>query len=160
QVHKEGDRVAIYTRSLNDVTAAVPEVVEAVHQLPARDVILDGEVIALDKDERPLPFQDTMRRFGRRLDVDALRAELPVVPFFFHILRCDGEDYLDHPFSDRLTHLGRIVPTRMCVPRIITADVEDAKRFEADALARGHEGLMAKSLSAPYAAGRRGSAWL
>jgi DNA ligase-1 len=160
QVHKQGDRVAIYTRSLNDVTPAVPEVVEAVRQLPAHDLILDGEVIALDPDGRPLPFQVTMRRFGRRLDVASLQAELPVVPFFFDILRLDGEELLDHQLHQRLTRLDAIVPPSMRVPRAVTADVEEAKRFEASALERGHEGLMAKSLSAPYAAGRRGSAWL
>ena len=160
QVHKDGDRIAIYTRSLNDVTKAVPEVCEAVRALPANDLILDGEVIALDTAERPLPFQVTMRRFGRRLDVESLRAELPVVPFFFDILRADGEDLLDHPFGDRLTRLEAAIPEQMRVPRIITSDVELATRFQTAALDRGHEGLMAKSLSAPYAAGRRGSAWL
>ena len=160
QVHKQGDRIAIYTRSLNDVTPAVPEVTEAVRTFAAGELILDGEVIALDKNERPLPFQDTMRRFGRRLDVDALRAELPVVPFFFDILRIDGEDLLDHQLHQRLTRLDAVVPPTMRVPRVVTADVGEAKRFEATALDRGHEGLMAKSLSAPYAAGRRGSAWL
>jgi len=160
QVHKLGDRVAVYTRSLNDVTRAVPEVTEAVRAFPAEELILDGEVIALDAAERPLPFQVTMRRFGRRLDVDALRGQLPVAPFFFDILRLDGEDLLDQQLHQRLTRLDAIVPASMRVPRMVTADVEEAKRFEATALERGHEGLMAKSLSAPYAAGRRGSAWL
>ena len=160
QVHKQGDRVAIYTRSLNEVTAAVPEVVEAVRRLPADALILDGEVIALDAGARPLPFQVTMRRFGRRLDIASLQAELPVVPFFFDILKQDGEDLLDAPFRERLTLLESVIARPMCVPRVITADVEEAKRFEAAALDRGHEGLMAKSLDAPYAAGRRGSAWV
>ena len=160
QVHKQGDRIAVYTRSLNDVTPAVPEVTEAVRAFPADELILDGEVIALDAAERPLPFQVTMRRFGRRLDVDALRAQIPVSPFFFDILRVDGEDLLDHQLHQRLTRLDSIVPASMRVRRTVTADVDEAKRFEAGALERGHEGLMAKSLSAPYAAGRRGSAWL
>jgi ATP-dependent DNA ligase I len=160
QVHKDGGRVVVYTRSLNDVSAAVPEVVEAVRAMPAQDLILDGEVIALGPDERPLPFQVTMRRFGRRLDVDALRAELPVVPFFFDILRLDGEDLLDQQLHQRLTRLEAVVPPGMRVPRVVTSNAAEAKRFEATALERGHEGLMAKSLSAPYAAGRRGSAWL
>jgi len=138
----------------------VPEVTEAVRAFPAEELILDGEVIALDAAERPLPFQVTMRRFGRRLDVDALRGQLPVAPFFFDILRLDGEDLLDQQLHQRLTRLDAIVPASMRVPRTVTADVEEAKRFEATALERGHEGLMAKSLSAPYAAGRRGSAWL
>jgi DNA ligase-1 len=160
QVHRQDDRVAIYTRSLNEVTGAVPEVVEAVRALPVRELILDGEVIALDREERPLPFQVTMKRFGRKLDVAALRSELPVVPFFFDVLRLDGEDLLDHALADRLTRLEAVVPASMRVPRIVTADLEEAKRFETGALERGHEGLMAKALGAPYAAGRRGSAWL
>ena len=160
QVHKQDERIAIYTRSLNDVTAAVPEVVEAVRAFPARELILDGEVIALDRDERPLPFQITMRRFGRKLDIASLQAELPVVPFFFDVLRIDGEGLLDCPLAERLTRLEAILPPSMRVPRIVTADVDEAKRFEASAVERGHEGLMAKSLTAPYAAGRRGSAWL
>jgi DNA ligase-1 len=145
QVHKQGDRIAVYTRSLNDVTPAVPEVTEAVRAFPAEELILDGEVIALDKDERPLPFQVTMRRFGRRLDVDALRGELPVVPFFFDILRLDGEDLLDHQLHQRLTRLDSIVPPAMRVPRAVTADVDEAKRFEAGALEVGS----ATSTSAP-----------
>jgi DNA ligase-1 len=160
QVHRRDDRVAVYTRSLNDVTGAVPEVVEAVLGLSAGELILDGEVIALAADGRPLAFQDTMRRFGRRLDVDALRVELPVTPFFFDLLRVDGEDLLDHPLAERLRRLDATVPADVRVPRITTADVDEARRFEADALARGHEGVMAKSPTAPYAAGRRGSAWL
>jgi DNA ligase-1 len=160
QVHKRDDRIAVYTRSLNDVSAAVPEVLEAVRALGARELILDGEVIALTTDERPLPFQVTMRRFGRRLDVDTLRAELPLMPFFFAVLLCDGEDLLDRPLAERLQRLDAVVPQALRVPRTVTADVDEAKQFEADALARGHEGVMVKSLAAPYAAGRRGSAWL
>ncbi|HEX6050802.1 MAG TPA: ATP-dependent DNA ligase [Gemmatimonadaceae bacterium] len=160
QVHRQGDRVSVYTRSLNEVTGAVPEVVEAVLAFPARELILDGEVIALDRDERPLPFQVTMRRFGRKLDVEALRADLPVQPFFFDVMHLDGDDLLDHSFIDRLARLEAVVPPAMRVPRIITADPNEARQFEAGVLERGHEGLMAKSLVAPYAAGRRGSAWL
>ena len=160
QVHRSGERVAVYTRSLNDVTAAVPEVVDAVRALPVRDIILDGEVIALTAERRPLPFQDTMRRFGRKLDVESLRAELPVTPVFFDVLRVDGEDLLDLPLSERLSRLDSLVPASRRVPRLTTDDLEVAKQFEADTLAHGHEGVMAKLPSAPYAAGRRGSAWL
>src|SRR5262245_22670018 len=159
QVHRRDDRVAVYTRNLNDVTAAVPEVVEAVRALPARDLILDGEVIALTPDGKPHAFQTTMRRFGRRLDVDALRAELPLSAFFFDILY-EGEPVIDEPLSTRLERLDRIVPPALRVPRIVTADAEDAARFQADAVARGQEGVMVKSPSAPYAAGRRGAGWL
>jgi DNA ligase-1 len=160
QVHKSDQRVAVYTRSLNDVTAAVPEVVEAALELPARELILDGEVIALGPGQRPLPFQDTMRRFGRKIEVASLRAELPLAAFFFDLLLQDGELLLDQPLEARLARLKLLVPPSQQVPGIITDDREEADRFEAAALAHGHEGLMAKSLIAPYAAGRRGSAWL
>ncbi len=160
QVHRSGDRVAIYTRNLNDVTTRVPEVLSAVLSLSARELILDGEVIALDRADRPLPFQVTMSRFGRRLDVETLRAELPLSPFFFDVLWCDGDDYLDRPLSDRLQRLDAIIPASMRVPRLMTSDLEAARRFQADALGKGHEGVMVKVPTAPYAAGRRGSAWL
>jgi DNA ligase-1 len=90
QVHKQDDEVRVYSRLLNDVTIAVPELVEEVRALPARELILDGEVIALRPDGTPHSFQTTMRRFGRRLDVERLRAELPLTPFFFDLLRRDG----------------------------------------------------------------------
>jgi len=160
QVHVKDDRVAVYTRNLNDVTARVPEVVEAVRAVSARELILDGEVIALAPDGRPRSFQETMRRFGRRLEIDALRAELPLTPFFFDILYRDGETLIDAPLGERLPQLDAVMPTSLRVPRMVTADPDDAARFQADALARGHEGVMVKSLAATYAAGRRGSAWL
>jgi DNA ligase-1 len=160
QVHRRDDRVAVYTRSLNDVTAAVPEVVEAVRALSARELILDGEVIALGSDGRPHSFQMTMRRFGRRLDVLKLREELPLQAFFFDVLFHDGESIVDEPLSARLVRLDIVAPPSLQVPRLVTVDQEEAIRFQADALARGHEGVMVKSLTAPYAAGRRGSAWL
>ncbi|MGQ0714564.1 MAG: ATP-dependent DNA ligase [Gemmatimonadaceae bacterium] len=160
QVHRAGDRVAVYTRNLNDVTIRVPEVVEAVCGFAAHELILDGEVIALAASGRPLSFQDTMRRFGRRLDVAAMRSELPLTPYFFDVLYHDGEDVLDRPLSSRLDLLDAIVPRASRVPRVITGDVDEAKRWQRGALDRGHEGVMVKSLAAPYAAGRRGSAWI
>ena len=160
QVHRSGERVAIYTRNLNDVTARLPEIVEFVQSLDSRELILDGEVLALATDGRPRSFQETMSRFGRRLDVDRLRAELPLTPFFFDVLLYDGEETIDRPLDERLTMLDRILPDAARVPRVITRDEEEAKRFQAGALERGHEGVLVKSLSAPYAAGRRGSAWV
>ena len=160
QVHRQDDRVAVYTRNLNDVTDRVPEVVDAARALPAHELILDGEVLSLMSSGRPRSFQDTMRRFGRRLDIDSLRIELPLTPFVFDILYHDGESLIDCPLSERLERIARIVPNGMCVPRIATSDVQEAERFQAIALERGHEGVMVKSLSAPYAAGRRGSAWI
>ena len=160
QVHRAEDRVAVYTRNLNNVTGRVPEVVDAARSLDARELILDGEVIALAASGRPLSFQDTMRRFGRRLDVDALRTELPLTPYFFDVLLCDGEETLDRALAERLRMLDAIVPDTFRVPRLVTTDVDEAKHFQAGALARGHEGIVVKSLAAPYAAGRRGSAWI
>ena len=160
QVHRLGDRVAVYTRNLNAVTAAVPEVVEAVRGLAARELMLDGEVIALGPGNRPLPFQETMRRFGRRKEIEPLRAELPLTPFFFDILLLDGVELLDQPLSTRLLRLESVLPEALRVPRILTGRPEEAEAFLADALRHGHEGVMAKSPLAPYAAGRRGSAWL
>ncbi len=160
QVHRRGDEVAVYTRSLNEVTNAVPEVVDAVRRLRAQEVILDGEVISLAADGRPLSFQDTMRRFGRRINVEKLRDDLPLTPFFFDLLLHDGESVIDHPLSQRIERLDGIAGGEWRVPRIVTASIEEAQNFQVDALARGHEGVMVKSLSAPYAAGRRGSAWI
>ena len=160
QVHRSGEKVAVYTRNLNEVTEAVPEVVDAVRALPVRDLILDGEVLALDPGGRPLAFQQTMRRFGRRLDVEQLRAELPLRPFFFDILLLDGEELLDQPAGERAARLARLLPPDLRVSRIETASVDEAGQFFTQALGTGHEGLMAKALDAPYEAGRRGKAWL
>jgi DNA ligase-1 len=159
QVHKSGDRVAVYSRRLNDVSAAVPEVVEAVARLPARELILDGEALALRPDGTPHPFQITMRRFGRRLDVERLRGELPITPFLFDLLYLDGSLLQDEPLSRRLSTLAELAP-RLLVPRLVTASAEDARRFLQSALDAGHEGIMAKALDAPYEAGRRGRRWL
>ena len=104
QVHRSGDDVVVYSRSLNDVTAAVPEVVEAVRALPVKDLILDGEVLSLHPDGRPQPFQVTMRRFGRKLDVHRMRSELPMTPFWFDLLYLNGGNLLDEPQSRRLPH--------------------------------------------------------
>ena len=159
QVHRRDDRVQVYTRSLLEVTDAVPEVVDAVRALPSRELILDGEVIALNPDGRPRSFQTTMQRFGRRLNVLKLREELPLDVFFFDLLH-DGESIVDESLESRLVKLDAIIPESLRVPRIVTANVEEAQRFQADALERGHEGVMVKTLSASYAAGKRGAAWL
>ncbi|PYP31328.1 MAG: ATP-dependent DNA ligase [Gemmatimonadetes bacterium] len=160
QVHKAGDEVRVFSRQLNDVTVAVPEVVEATRGLLVRDTILDGEAIALRPDGRPQPFQVTMRRFGRKLDVDRLRAELPLALFWFDILYADGSPLLDEPYARRLAALEELVPAARRVSRIVTADPREAAAFYERALAAGHEGLMAKALDARYDAGARGAAWL
>lgn len=160
QVHRSGSDVRVFTRNLNDVTARVPEVVESVKKLPARELILDGEVLALDADQRPHTFQTTMRRFGRRLDVHALLQELPIKPFFFDCLYADGEDFVDSPEGERFDVLSRVASPELRVERLVTADTAQADEFLEKALALGHEGLMAKAIEAPYEAGRRGASWL
>jgi DNA ligase-1 len=160
QVHKSGDQVAVYSRRLNDVTPAVPELVETIRALPIRDLILDGEVIALRENGNPHPFQVTMSRFGRRLDIERQRRELPLTPFFFDLLYLDGGALIDQPSRERLRTLAEVVPASMLVPRLETSSQEEAQRFLQTALERGHEGIMAKSLDAPYEAGHRGRRWL
>ena len=160
QVHKAGDQVAVYSRRLNEVTAAVPELVEAVRALPARELILDGEVIALRENGSPHPFQVTMSRFGRRLDIDRLRTELPLTPFFFDLLYLNGGALIDEPAHRRLFQLQGTVPQSMLVPRLLTSSTLDAQAFLQQALSSGHEGIMAKALDAPYEAGHRGRRWL
>jgi ATP-dependent DNA ligase I len=160
QVHKVEDEVRVFSRSLRDVTIAVPEVVNIVRALPARELILDGEVIALTPGGAPHPFQITMRRFGRKLDVDRLRQELPVTPFFFDALFLDGDPLIDEPLARRAAVLADHVPAANRVPRVVTASPAEAEAFAKGAVDAGHEGVMAKAIDGTYAAGRRGSAWL
>ena len=160
QVHRVGDEVRIFSRALNDVTAALPEVVAAVRRLPARQIVLDGEAIALRPDGSPHPFQTTMRRFGRRLDVERLRVELPMTPFFFDCLHLDGSALIDEPLARRVVVLDDVAGAGLTAPRQQVVTPGEAESFAAAALASGHEGVMMKALDAPYAAGRRGSAWI
>src|SRR5579871_6096798 len=155
QVHRSGGDVVVYSRALNDVTAAVPEVVEAVRALPARDLILDGEVLSLHPDGRPQPFQITMRRFGRKLDVPRMREELPMTPFWFDLLYLNGGSLLDEPQSRRFQSLAEIAGSSL-IPHTTTSDSAKADEFLAQSLQIGHEGIMAKALDARYAAGSRG----
>jgi DNA ligase-1 len=160
QAHRSGDQVSVFTRSLDEVTDRVPEVVEAVRALDAGSLVLDGEAIALQPDGRPHPFQVTGSRFGSRTAVDTLRREIPLTPFIFDILHADGEDLLDQPAEQRGRWLAAIVPESMRVPRMVPGSTDQAAAFQADTLARGHEGVLVKSLDAPYAAGRRGAGWI
>lgn len=159
QVHKSGDDVRVFTRNLRDVTPAVPEVVVAVKQLAAREAILDGEVIALRTDGAPHPFQVTMQRFGRKLEVEKMRGEIPLTPFFFDLLYADGESLVDFSQESRVARLGIIAPS-LVVPIIVRPTAESARQFLDETLRRGHEGVMVKALGAGYAAGRRGQQWL
>lgn len=154
QVHRHGDDVGVYTRSLADITHRVPEIVDIVRALPACDLILDGETLALDEDGGPRPFQDTMSRFG----ADVSR-ELALRPWFFDLLHVDGRDLLDEPLSVRLGELNRVAGDwRM--PGVVTSDPSAAEEVSREALAAGHEGVVVKAIDSLYSAGRRGKSWV
>ena len=155
QIHRQGDEVTVYTRSLDEVTARLPEVVEATLALPVTSLIADGEAIALRPDGRPHRFQVTASRFGR-----ADRTDQPLSVFYFDLLHLDGTDLLDAPATERAAALDAIVPQSQRVDRLTTTDTQAAQRFLDATLAAGHEGVMAKSPTAPYEAGRRGAGWL
>ncbi len=159
QVHRSDADVRIFTRNLKEVTDRLPEVVELIGGLPVDSLILDGEVIALRRDGRPHPFQVTMGRFGSTLDVAQAQRSLPLTPFFFDVLHADGRDVLDLPLRERHHFLDRL-PPQLLVRRLVSTDPDQAQRFLEDVLAAGHEGVVVKSLDAPYAAGRRGASWL
>ncbi|MBX8691733.1 ATP-dependent DNA ligase, partial [Mycobacterium sp. 20091114027_K0903767] len=156
QIHRKGSDVSVYTRSLDDVTHRLPEVVEATLALPATELIADAEAIALRPDGRPHPFQVTAARFGRKTPNDLE----PLSVFFFDLLHVDGRDLLDLPTDQRLASLDALIPQDRRVDRVVTADSDIARQFLDRTLAAGHEGVMAKSPTAPYEAGRRGAGWL
>ena len=159
QVHRDGDEVRVWTRSLREITAAVPELVDQVRALPCRTAVLDGETLALDDDGRPRAFQDTMSRFGSD---DGEQGGL-LSPFFFDLLHLDGCDLLDEPLEQRLDALAGLLAAdahaHLRMPGVRRPDPEQAAQVLDDALTAGHEGVVVKSLAAPYAAGRRGKAW-
>ena len=150
QVHRSGDEVRVFSRSLDDITARVPELVAAARALPSEAVVLDGEALALKPDGRPEPFQVTASRLGQ----GRLSAQ------FFDVLHAGGEDLIDRPGAERFAALEELVPEDQRVPRAVAADADAARSVLDEALARGHEGVLVKSLEAPYAAGRRGAGWL
>ncbi|WP_275557717.1 ATP-dependent DNA ligase [Streptomyces sp. 5-6(2022)] len=166
QVHRDGEEVRIYTRTLDEITERLPEVVTAARELAVDRAILDGEVILLDAEGRPRPFQETSGRVGSRLDVAGASAALPLSPVFFDLLVVDDHDLLDLPTRERHAELARIAPGPRRVRRLVADDPADpetrraAGEFAADVLARGHEGVLVKGLEAPYGAGRRGASWL
>ncbi|MFF4851520.1 ATP-dependent DNA ligase [Streptomyces sp. NPDC001194] len=164
QVHRDGDGVRVYTRSLDDITGRLPEVAELALALPGERFILDGEVIGQAPDGRPVPFQEVASRVGSRLDVEAARRTLPVVPYFFDVLAAGDEVLLDSPVRERYAALAALVPQESRVRRLVVEDPREqapqAEEFWAETLRRGHEGVMVKGLDSAYAAGRRGRQWL
>jgi len=160
QVHRIGTDVAVFTRTLDDITVRVPEITEAVLALDVRAAVFDGEAVALAPDGRPRPFQVTASRTGSQMDVARQRADTPLTPFFFDLLHLDGTDLIDEPTHVRQARLAAVMPAHLLVPRLVTEDIDAAGAFFADAVGRGHEGVVVKSPDATYAAGRRGSEWI
>ncbi|WP_425246252.1 ATP-dependent DNA ligase [Streptomyces sp. NEAU-NA10] len=163
QVHRDGDSVRIHTRTLDDITDRLPELTSAALRLPCSRFVLDGEVIAFDDTGRPRSFQETSGRVGSRVDVATAARSVPVSPVFFDVLSVDDRDLLDLPFAERHAELARLVPEPMRVRRTVVSGPQDlpaAEEFLEETLLRGHEGVVVKSLAAPYSAGRRGASWL
>ncbi|QUC60376.1 ATP-dependent DNA ligase [Streptomyces sp. A2-16] len=163
QIHRDGDAVRLYTRTLDDITDRLPELTAAALELRGERFILDGEVIAFDEDGRPRSFQETAGRVGSRVDVTTAAEAVPVSPVFFDALSVDDRDLLDLPFAERHAELARLAPEPMRVRRTLVSGPDDlgaAEEFLAETLKRGHEGVVVKSLDAPYSAGRRGASWL
>src|SRR5947208_3949066 len=157
QAHLSGGNVRLFTRTLDDITARRPEVVAVLARLPVRAAVLDGELIALREDGRPLPFQDTA---SRTATTEAGGPAVPLSVFLFDALHLEGADLIDLPYWKRHAELAWAVPVELLMPRLVTASAEEATAFFTDALAHGHEGVVVKSLAAPYAAGRRGAGWI
>jgi DNA ligase-1 len=159
QIHRQAGDVRLFTRTLDEVTARLPEIVDAVLAMPAESMVADGEAIALKPDGRPQPFQVTASRFGSRTSVAQLRETLPLSLFVFDVLHLDGDDLLDRPLTERRARLEQVVPEAMRVPYVTTSDPARAQEFFDATLSAGHEGVLVKSIDAPYEAGRRGASW-
>src|SRR5579859_5386154 len=157
QAHLREGRVRLFTRTLDEITGRLPDVVAVLGKLPVRAAVLDGELIALREDGRPLPFQDTASRTATQ---DAASEPVPLSVFLFDALHLDGADLIDLPDARRHSELAWAVPPELLMPRLVTGSVEEATAFFRDAIARGHEGVVVKSLDTPYTAGRRGAGWI
>jgi DNA ligase-1 len=160
QVHKYDGQVRVYTRTLEEITGRLPEVVEAVAALPAPSIVLDGEAVALGPGGRPRPFQETAARTASRLDVATLREQVPLTTYFFDLLHLEGHDVLDESAATRFEALDAALPRGLVVPRLITDDPREVTTFFEQIVADGHEGVVVKALDAGYEAGRRGSSWV
>ena len=158
QAHISGGSVRLFTRTLDDITARLPEVAAALAALPARNAVFDGELIALRPDGRPYAFQDTAARAAS--EVTAPDGTVPLSVFLFDVLHLDGANLIDLPDVERRAALEGAVPPEMLMPRLVTGDADEADAFFRAAVAQGHEGVVVKSLATPYAAGRRGAGWI
>jgi DNA ligase-1 len=160
QIHKDGEEIRVFTRHLKDVTQRVPEIVAMTRGFRSDKAILEGETFAMRPDGRPLPFQTTMRRFGRVRDIERMKEEIPLTSYFFDLLYLDGEPLFDVPYRKRFGLLSETVPPEYRIPRIVTAEENAVRDFLTRSLEAGHEGIMAKGVDSRYVAGHRGFYWL
>jgi ATP-dependent DNA ligase I len=163
QVHRHGAEVRVFTRTLDDITHRVPEVAAAIGALDISCAVLDGEAVALRPDGRPYPFQLTSARAASQADPAGSAdgpGRIPLTVFLFDVLHLNGTDLIDSPASERFAELTRAAPADLVIPRLVTTDAAEAEGFFTAAVGRGHEGVVVKSLGAPYGAGRRGSDWI
>jgi len=159
QIHKRGDEVRVFSRRLTDVTASVPEVVEMASGLPAKELLVEGEVVALDARGRPRPFQDLMRRFRRVHEIEELRDEIPLRLYLFDVVYRDGDVLVGRPYRERWEILSDLAPPELLAPRVLVTDVTKIESFLKEAMDAGHEGIMAKALDSDYTPGKRGKKW-
>jgi DNA ligase-1 len=160
QIHKEGEEIRAFTRHLKEVTARVPEIVSVARGFRFDKAIFEGETFAARPDGRSLPFQTTMRRFGRVQDIERMKEEVPLTSHFFDLLYLEGKPLFDEPYQKRFQLLSERVPSAYRIPQIVTADEKEIREFLQESLKAGHEGIMAKGIDSPYLAGHRGSYWL
>src|SRR5256712_1321972 len=156
QIHRKGDAVKIFSRRLSDVTSSLPEIVTIAKALPASEFLLEGEVVAVDREGKPLPFQDLMRRFRRVHGIESAQEEIPLKLYLFDVLHLDGRTLIDEPYRVRWEILERLVPPELLTARRIAQRKEEIEAFLQEALVAGHEGLMAKQLESTYSVGKRG----
>jgi DNA ligase-1 len=159
QIHRRGDAVRIFSRRLSDVTSSLPEIEAIARSLPASEFLLEGEVVAVDANGKPLPFQDLMRRFRRVHGIEAAQEEIPLKLYLFDLLHMDGRTLIDEPYRVRWERLEALVPQEYLTARRIVTRKEEIESFLKDALVAGHEGLMAKALDSTYSVGKRGKKW-
>lgn len=160
QIHRLGDDLRVFSRRLSDVTASLPEIAELARAIPSQAFVLEGELLAVDRDDRPLPFQELMRRFRRVHEIEAHRKSMLLELRLFDLLHLDGRMLIDLPYEERFAALEKLVPPKLLVERRIVTSKEEMDSFLTQAMDAGHEGLMAKRLDAPYTAGKRGKNWL
>jgi DNA ligase-1 len=160
QIHSDGEEVRVYSRRLTDVTESLPDVIEVIEGFGvASSFILEGEVVAIGKTGKPLPFQDLMRRFGRVKNVEEMVQQIPLQLHLFDVLYLEDRLLIDDPYSDRWANLEQLVPTEYLVKRIVTGNPTEATNFMEEAIKEGHEGLMVKRLDSVYSPGSRGKLW-